>query len=170
MEKVFIVILKRKLSRRSSIFNYAPIVWMFCNKSSCKSIDSIHKRSLRAVYGNYATSYEDILQISGNKRIHEIHLFQLLLDIYKTAHSLNPSFMQELFKVKESRHSLINQNLLSLPATKTNRFGAQSFLSRGSLLWNLLPDSVRNAPSLASFRALIKSIKLQELSTCKICK
>ena len=29
-----------------SIFNYAPIVWMFCNKSSCKSIESIHKRSL----------------------------------------------------------------------------------------------------------------------------
>ena len=153
-----------------SIFNYAPIVWMFCNKSSCKSIDSIHKRSLRAVYGDYVTSYEDLLQISGSKRIHEIHLCQLLSEIYKTAHSLNPSFMQELFKVKESRYSLRNQNLLSLPATKTNRFGTQSFLFRGSLLWNLLPDSVKNAPSLASFKNVIKSIKLQELCTCKICK
>ena len=143
---------------------------MFCNKSSCKSIDSMHKRSLRAVYGDYVTSYEDLLQISGSKRIHEIHLCQLLSEIYKTAPSLNPSFMQELFKVKESRYSLRNQNLLSFPATKTNRFGTQSFLFRGSLLWNLLPDSVKNAPSLASFKNVIKSIKLQELCTCKICK
>ena len=143
---------------------------MFCNRSSCKSLDSIHKLSLRAIYGDYATSYEDLLQISKRKRIHEIHFCQLLAEIYKTAHSLNPSLMQEFFKVKESRYSLRNQNLLSLPATKTNRFSAHFFLFRGSLLWNLLPDSVKNAPSLASFKDVIKSIKLQELRTCKICK
>ena len=55
-------------------------------------------------------------------------------------------------KVKESRYRLRNQNLLSLPTTKTNRFGTQYFLFRGSFLWNLHPDSVKNALSLASFK------------------
>ena len=62
-----------------------------------------------------------LLQISGSKRIHEIHLWQLISEIYKTTHSLNPSFMQELFNVKESRYSLRNQNLLSLPATNQDK-------------------------------------------------
>jgi len=44
-----------------SIFNYAPILWMFCSKSLCKKVDTIHKRALRAVYQDFSKSYEDLL-------------------------------------------------------------------------------------------------------------
>ena len=70
-----------------SIFNYAPIVWMFCSRSSCRKIDNIHKRALRVVYQDFSKSYEELLQLSGFKRIHEIHLCFLLCEVYKTLHS-----------------------------------------------------------------------------------
>ena len=153
-----------------SIFSYAPVIWMFCSKTLCGEIDKIHKRALRSVFCDFLSSYEVLLQTSGCKRVHEIHIFHLLCEVYKTLHNLNPSFMQTLFKVKSIRYSLRNQNLLSIPAAKSQRFGTQSFLFRGSLLWNTLPDSVKLQNSLDTFKRSLKAMNLQTLCTCRICK
>ena len=143
---------------------------MFCSKTLCGEIDKIHKRALRAVFGDFLSSYEVLLQTSGCKRIHEIHIFHLLCEVYKTLHNLNPSFMQTLFKVKPIRYSLRNQNLLRIPAAKSQYFGTLSFLFRGSLLWNSLPNSVKLQNSLESFKRLLKALNLQSICRCKICK
>jgi hypothetical protein len=153
-----------------SIFSYAPVVWMFCSKKLCVEIDRIHKRALRAVFCDFLSSYEILLQNSGCKRIHEIHIFHLLCEVYKSLHNLNPSFMQTLFKAKSIRYRLRNQNLLLIPSAKSQRFGTQSFPFRGSLLWNSLPDSVKNQNSLAAFKRLLKASNLLILCSCRICK
>ena len=126
--------------------------------------------ALRAVLGDHQSSYEVLLQTSGCKRIHEIHIFHLLCEVYKTLHNLNPSFMQTLFKVKSIHYSLRNRNLLWIPAAKSQHFGTQSFLFRGSLLWNSLPDSVKSQNSLETFKRLLKILNLQSICTCRICK
>ena len=152
-----------------SLFNYCPIIWMFCSKTSCREIDSIHKRALRAVYQDFSSSYEFLLQTSGLKRIHENHLCVLLCEVYKTLNSLNPKFMQSLFQVKILRYSLRNCNLTLIPSARSSRYGTQSFLFRGSLLWNTLPDSAKSKPSLNSFKDALKLLNLLKFCTCKIC-
>ena len=142
---------------------------MFCSKTSCREIDTIHKRALRAICQDYSSSYEILLQSRCFKRVHEIYLRCILCEVYKTMHSLNPSFMQTLFVAKSVRYSLRNQNLLSLPPARSSRFGTQSFLFRGSLLWNTLPDSVKSKPSVETFKHSIKVLNLMELCSCKIC-
>ena len=117
-----------------STFNYAPIIWMFCNKSCSKKLDSIHKRALRIVYQDFTKSYEELLQISGYKRIHEVHISFLLCEVYKTVNGLNPPFMKSLFTTKPLRYQLRNCNLLVIPPARSSRNGNQSFIFRGSIL------------------------------------
>ena len=152
-----------------SAFSYAPIIWMFCNKYSSKAIDSVHKRALRAVCGRFDMSYEDLLHETGSKTIHHIHLRHLLCEIYKTIQGLNPPFMQEIFISKESPYQLRSKNLLVLPAARSSHFGTNTFLFRGSLLWNSIPDKLKNATNLQAFKHALGSYNLTEFCRCKVC-
>lgn len=153
-----------------STFTYAPIVWMFCSKTSYGEIEKIHKRALRAVLGDYSSDYEVLLQNSSSKRIHDIHLYHLMCEVFKTLHNLNPSFMQVFFSPKATGYSLRNSNLLTLPEAKSQSYGFQTFHFRGSLLWNVLPANFKTESSLYVFKRFLKSINLQKLCTCKICE
>jgi len=152
-----------------SLFNYAPIVWMFCSKTSSRYIDTIHKRALRAVYQDFSMSHEELIQMSDLKRIHEVHLRFLLCEVFKTLHNLNPSFMQILFSSKHVSYNLRNYNLLQLPPPRSTRYGTQSFSFRGSLLWNNLPDNIKSKSSIQSFKFALKDQHLLSLCGCKIC-
>ena len=44
----------------NSQLNYAPLIWMFANKSSIDKILKIHKRTLQIVYDVYDESYENL--------------------------------------------------------------------------------------------------------------
>ena len=152
-----------------STFNYAPLTWMFCNKSCSKKLDSIHKRALRIVYQDFTKSYEELLQISGYKRIHEVHISFLLCEVYKTVNGLNPTFMKSLFTTKPLRYQLRNCNLLVIPPARSSRNGNQSFIFRRSILWNTLPDCVKSKPTLNSFKTSLKALDLLGLCNCKLC-
>ena len=133
---------------------------MFCNKSSYREINSIHKRGLKAVYQDFSKSYEELLQTSNYKDIHEVHLCFLLIEVYKTLNNLNPAFMQEFYKPKTVTYTLRNNKLLTLPSTKTNRFGTQSFIFQGCLLWNTIPSDIKSKLHLSTFKAALKSIDI----------
>ena len=138
------------------MFTYAPVIWMFCSKTLSKEIERIHKRALRAVSCDFYSSYETLLISSGCKRIHEIHIYHILCEVYKTLHNLNPSFMQALFRAKPLRYSFRNANLLLLPVAKSQRFA--------------LPDSAKSQITLETFKRSLKALNLLKLCTCKICK
>ena len=73
-----------------STFSYAPIVWMSCTKSSCKAIESVHKRGLRAICNDFSCSLDELLQNTNSRSIHEQHLQHMLCEIYKTLKGINP--------------------------------------------------------------------------------
>ena len=50
----------------NSQFNYAPLIWMFENKSSIDKILKIHKRALEIVYDVHDESYENLLNRSDD--------------------------------------------------------------------------------------------------------
>ena len=153
-----------------SNFNYAPIIWMFCNKTSNSMITNTHKRALRAITNDYVKDYYELLSDTGGLSIHESHLRYLLTEIYKTHNGINPTFMTEIFVPKEVKYKLRIGELLTLPSAKTNRFGTSSFRFRGSLLWNSLPDNIKNCPSVDGFKTALKLINLKEICNCHFCR
>ena len=58
----------------SSNFRYCPLTWMFCGKVSDNLIVKTHYRILRAIYDTQTRSYEELLHLSGKKKIHTQNL------------------------------------------------------------------------------------------------
>ena len=75
---------------------------MFSNAVSLKKIENLQKRALRFLYRSYNTSYEDLLLKSGVSSINVTLLRTLCIEIFKTLNNLNPSFMKEIFSLRQT--------------------------------------------------------------------
>ena len=55
-----------------------------------------------------------------------------------------------------------------MPSVKTVAYGTETIRYRGPKTWELLPSDIKNAQSLAGFKAKIKNWKPQGC-TCRLC-
>ena len=152
-----------------SAFSYCPLMWMFCNKTSYKRINSVQKRALRAIYNKNDFSLDELLKLDNSDKIHLLNIRSLLQEIYKTFHDMNPSFMKDFFHVKQVPYNLRTSNVLVLPSSNTYKYGIYSTFFRGSLLWNLLPDNIKQASNLNVFKNKLKNWKDNLKCSCRIC-
>ena len=103
---------------------------MFCRKQANNLIEAVHRRSLRAILNDFNISYEDMLQKTGKKTVHEKNLEVLMIEVYKCLHSLNPEFMCSMFLKKTCPYSMRSGNL-TLPEAKSS-IGLNSIIFRGA--------------------------------------
>ena len=52
-------------------FNYCPLIWMFCGKTTDDKFSSVHKRTLRVLLNDYTSSLEELLHRKEEVTIHE---------------------------------------------------------------------------------------------------
>ena len=90
----------------NSQFNYAPLIWMFANKSSIDKILKIHKRTLQIVYDVYDESYENLFNRSDDISIHQKLLQYLTIEVYKSLTKLSPGIIWNFFKRNYIPHNL----------------------------------------------------------------
>lgn len=141
---------------------------MYCNKTLNSKINRVHKRALRAATGAYEKSL-DVLSLDKGLMIHSRNLQALLVEIYKSFYGSNSHIMRSLFHLKTTPYSLQISCLLSLPPTKSIRFGTNSLLFRGSQLWKSLPNSIKKSNSIELFKQNVASwVGLKCL--CPLCK
>ena len=71
----------------------------------------------------------------------------LCVEIYKTLNDLNPSFMNNIFKLKVSGREVPDKYKLNLDITKWNQrtFGYKSLKFLGPKIWNNLPYYVKSS-------------------------
>ena len=141
---------------------------MFCGKMSNKEVNMVHQRASR-ILPDYNASFEELLERSKEIPIHVKNLHFLLIEVYKSLNCQNPMFMWDMFKRRETTYDLRVKDLLQLPNTKTTSYGINSILFRGSILWNSIPDVIKNNQSIASFKKIIKTWT-GEKCNCTICK
>jgi len=84
--------------------------------------------------------------------------FKLCLMMYKAMHGLAPAYLSELCASScvEGRTRLSACGDLVVQQTRT-KFGGRAFVVAGLAAWNRLPCSVRNSPSLDSFKTVLKT-------------
>ncbi len=153
-----------------SHFNYCPLIWLFCSKAANSNINRVHKRALRVLYQDFESSFEELLFRHDDVTIHVKNLQKLLLEVYKTLHQLNPSYLWENFQTKSITYNLRKQVLCELPQrSHTIKYGINSLRFRGAMLWNTLNDDAKNVASVAAFK---KEIKTWDGTSClcTICK
>ena len=90
----------------SSNFRYCPLIWMFCGKMGDNFIVKTHYRTLRAIYDTQPRPYEELLYLSGKKKIHTQNLQALVVEVYKCLNNISPPFTWDYFKQKNYSISL----------------------------------------------------------------
>ena len=92
----------------NSQFNYAPLIWMFANKSSIDKILKIHERTLQIVYN----VYDESLNRSDNISIHQKHPRYLAIEVYKSLCKFNLGFKWNFFERNHIPYNLLRGELL----------------------------------------------------------
>ena len=84
--------------------------------------------------------------------------FKILLLVYHTLNKSAPTYLQSILSPYVPARTLRSStsNNLKIPRVK-HSWGERSFSFIGPKLWNELPTSIRNIPSLDTFKTSLKS-------------
>ena len=154
-----------------SNFNYCPLVWMFSSTQSLNKIENLQKRALRFLYDDIEACYDNLLSKGGKSKMNVRRLKTLCVEIYKTLNDLNPSFMNNIFKLKINGREFRDKYKLNLDIPKWNQrtFGYKSLKVLGPKIWNNLPYHIKSSDNLDTFKSLLK-IWDGNLCECNLCK
>ena len=95
-------------------------------------------------------------------------LRQLATEVYKSLNNLSPDFIKPFFTLKDMPYNLRNRSILNLPSAHTTCYGTNAVLFRACLMWNGLPNFMKESNSLIDFKTNIKTIR-NIVCSCKIC-
>ena len=92
--------------------------------------------------------------------------FKLCIMVYRCLHGIGPEYFSEDFRLvseiysRQRLRSASSTNVV-VPATRRSSLGNRALPVAGARAWNALPASVISAPSLSSFRRLLKTFLFQ---------
>ena len=86
----------------------------------------------------------------ANMRVRQVQ--NLCIEIYKTLADMNPPYMQELFERSSSSYSARRPYNLMVPRVNQTSFGSRSIKFEGARLWNHLPQNIKSADNLSTFK------------------
>ena len=135
-----------------SLFNYCPLVWMFCYRLIMHKMNKIHERSLRLLLKNYKDDFQDLLRCSGDISIHQRCINFLLTEVYKYIHGRSPEIMNDVFSTRANMYNTQQFNVFETHTPTSNRYGLNSILYKANQHWNLLPENLKSSRSLTLFK------------------
>ena len=83
--------------------------------------------------------------------------FKILLQMYKTANGLSPAYFTDLISTHVPSRSLRSSNADLFYAPCTFSKYDRKFGVCGPLLWNNLPEHIKNADAVSQFKRLLKA-------------
>ena len=121
---------KKIFNCRKSVFvdsqlNYAPLIWMLCQKTLDLIIKKIHLKTPRIIHQSN-TSYRDLLECNGSTSIYQRHLQFLLLEIYKSIVTTNPGFLRHFFRERKVPYNFRKNAVLFLLSAGSTTHGTNT--------------------------------------------
>ena len=89
------------------------------------------------MYNDFESSYEHLLNKSNMTTLYNTRCKHLLLEVFKSLNGLNPSYIQELFALKQTKYNL-RKTALVKSHIRTQTYGKNSISHEGTILWSLL--------------------------------
>ena len=151
-----------------SNFRYCCLVWHFCAKSGNRKLEKIQERALRFVDNDFVSTYDELLMKSTSSSVLGMCLKAMAIEIYKSLHDLNPRYIQNLLSVKETTHSLRNNQILERKPFRTITHGFRSFIYQSAVIWDSISNETKNAENVQIFKRSLNSWPGPKC-TCKAC-
>ena len=124
-----------------SNFNYCSLVWNVSSAHSLNKIESLQKRALRLSLNNYGGTYKDLPEKCVRPNTNLRRQRTLRFKTYKTLNKLNPGYVSEVFKLRNTDRLTRKKYKLNLEISKPNQatFGTRRLRSYRPKIWNALP-------------------------------
>ena len=79
---------------------------MFHRRKLNERINHIHERTVRIVYRDFKSSFQELLIEDNSLNIHHRNLEKLMTGIFKVKNGLSPKLMNDVFEFIEESYSL----------------------------------------------------------------
>ena len=137
-------------------FTYCLPVW---DGLGCKLSEKLQKLQNRAARVLTRSSYEvssaSLLSELGWNVLEKTRVKYKAILMYKVYNGCAPQYLRQLFPPRYSEYNLRNSlNKVCVPKPRTD-YLKRSFSYSGAGLWNSLPEQIRLAPSLKSFKVAL---------------
>ena len=151
----------------SSQFGYCPLVWMFHSRKLNNRINRIHERTLRIVYKDEVSSFEELLVKDESFTVHERNIQTLAIELYKAAYHLSPKIMEFIFPLKV-QPTYEGESIFETFNVKTVSWGTETLAHLGPQIWSIIPNDMKKF-SLSKFKRKIRKWKTEKCP-CRLCK
>ena len=152
-----------------SHFKYCPLTWMFHSRTTSNKINKLHERALRLVYGDYGSTFEELLEKDNSFSVHHYNIQTLCIELYKVFTEQSQTIFSDLFERKNISYSLRSQPDFIIPQVKTVYKGSNSLRYFGPIIWSLIPKKIKSCDTLASFIRNIRQWR-PDACPCRVCR
>ena len=129
---------------------------MFSRTKSLNKVASLQNRALCFLYQDYVSSYEELLQKAGKDTMKVNRLKSLCIEIYKLINNINPTYMNEIFKLRKISRAVCSNYKLNLDVPTINQVssGGKSLRYCSSNIWNSLSFHIKSSENLEALKIL----------------
>ena len=132
-------------------FDYCSTVWFTGKYNAIKPLNILLKRAMRLILDvPFDTPSSDLFKALNWMSIEKRCLYNASILVFKSTHSLTPSYLN-IFTYNTNRTRASSRNELTIPFA-TKDILKNSFRVIGAKTFNSLPQSIRESPSLESFK------------------
>ena len=142
-----------------SNFNYRPLVSMFSSAKLLNKVESLQNRALRFLYEDCVSSYDDLLKKAGKETMIVNRSRSLCIEIYKLINNINPTYMNEIFKLKKTSRAVRSNYKVNLDVLTINQvsFGDKSLRCYSPKIWNSFPFYIKSSENLEALKNIIQN-------------
>ena len=81
-------------------------MWMNHNKWINKKVNNLHERTLRLIYCDHISNFQELLQGDNSVTIYQKYIQALAILIYKAVNNIAPTIVSELFYFSNVNYNL----------------------------------------------------------------
>ena len=141
----------------TSQFGYCPLIWMHHSRTLNNRINRLHERALRIVYKEPNLPFKDLLIKDNSVSIHHRNLQVLVTEMYKIKNNLSPTLMYDVFKVSSNPYNTRRgEDSFKTRNVKSVKYGTETLSYLGPLIWQEVPEYIRQEAKFMTFHKLIK--------------
>ena len=137
---------------KESQFGYCPLIWMFHSRGVNNKVNHLHEGSLRIVYKDNISSFEDLLKKARSLNIHQRNIQSLAIELFKVKGNLSNNIMCDIFQTRKINYHLRSQTDVASIYVNIHKFSLNSLRYFGSKVWSILPLEIKNSGSAEIFK------------------
>ena len=130
---------------------------MFHSRKANSKINQLHERSLRIVYKDNISSFEELLKKDKSFCIHHRNIQSLTIELFKVKNNLSKRIMCDIFETRNLDYSLRSQIDFIRTRVNISSFGLSSLEYLATKIWDIVPYDIKSVGNVNLFKGKIRN-------------